>query len=192
MCDVSGSWRLSGDARRHNCRIRHKSRALVWTREADPSAWAALLAEASVEWRIRRCWPALTFRFHDLRHAFVTLTLFDGESLNVVQKARRECRVFSFVLCFTCKSRQKGEPTSGLEPLACSLRVIGRALQGVAQGCKSRTSKPLSLLCLALCCTVLRSRWCQNGVTEMFMSIARVGDSRMIAACTVVDSRTGG
>jgi hypothetical protein len=132
-----------------------------------------LLAEASVEWRIRRCWPALTFRFHDLRHAFVTLTLFDGESLNVVQKARRECRVFSFVLCFTCKSRQKGEPTSGLEPLACSLRVIGRALQGVAQGCKSRTSKPLSLLCLALCCTVLRSRWCHSGVRRRWITRRR-------------------
>jgi hypothetical protein len=46
----------------------------------------------------------------------------------------------------------------------CSLRVIHQALQGVAQMCKSRISKQLSLLRVALCCTVLRSRWCQSGV----------------------------
>jgi hypothetical protein len=45
-----------------------------------------------------------------------------------------------------------------------SLRVIGQWLQGVAGVCKYRISKPLSLLCIALCCTVLRSRWCQSGV----------------------------
>jgi hypothetical protein len=56
------------------------------------------------------------------------------------------------------------EPTSGLEPLTCSLRVMHQALQGFAQGCKSRISKPVSVLCLAPCCTVLRSRWCQSGV----------------------------
>ena len=33
------------------------------------------------------------------------------------------------------------EPTSGLEPLTCSLRVITQALQGCAGGCKSRISK---------------------------------------------------
>src|SRR5215211_8172884 len=57
-----------------------------------------------------------------------------------------------------------GEPTSGLEPLTCSLRVMHQALRGVAQGCKCRISKPLSFLRLALRCTVLRSRWCQSGV----------------------------
>jgi hypothetical protein len=56
------------------------------------------------------------------------------------------------------------EPTSGLEPLTCSLRVMHQALQGFAQGCKSRISKPVSVLCLAPCCTVLRSRWYQNGI----------------------------
>jgi hypothetical protein len=45
-----------------------------------------------------------------------------------------------------------------------SLRVIIQVLQGLAQGCKSRISKRVSLLCLAPCCTVLRSRWCQSGV----------------------------
>ena len=37
-------------------------------------------------------------------------------------------------------------------------------LPGVAGICKTRISKQLSLLCLAQCCTVLRSRWCQSGV----------------------------
>ena len=50
------------------------------------------------------------------------------------------------------------EPTSGLEPLSCSLRVITQALQGVAQGCKCRIDKPVSFLSFARCCTVLRSR----------------------------------
>jgi hypothetical protein len=48
--------------------------------------------------------------------------------------------------------------------LACSLRVIIQALQGFARGCKSPISKGVSFLPLALCCTVLRSRWCQSGV----------------------------
>src|SRR3712207_1532560 len=38
------------------------------------------------------------------------------------------------------------------------LRVIGQALQRFARVCKSRISKRFPLLCLALCCTVLRSQ----------------------------------
>jgi hypothetical protein len=45
-----------------------------------------------------------------------------------------------------------------------SLRVIKRVLQGFAQGCRSRISKPVSFLCDATCCTVLRSQWCQSDV----------------------------
>jgi hypothetical protein len=45
-----------------------------------------------------------------------------------------------------------------------SLRVITQALQGFAQACKSRISKRLSLLRVALCCTVLRSRWYQSRI----------------------------
>jgi hypothetical protein len=56
------------------------------------------------------------------------------------------------------------EPTSGLEPLTCSLRVIGQALQGFAEGCKTRIAKWFSFLWLAQCCTVLRSRWYQSGI----------------------------
>jgi hypothetical protein len=59
---------------------------------------------------------------------------------------------------------QNKEPTSGLEPLTCSLRVISHALQGFAEACKSPISRRFSLLWLAACCTVLRSRWCQSGV----------------------------
>jgi hypothetical protein len=61
----------------------------------------------------------------------------------------------------------KRRPTSGLEPLTCSLRVINRMLQEFARSCKSPISKPFSLLWLAQCCTVLRSRWCQSGVRSV-------------------------
>ena len=47
-------------------------------------------------------------------------------------------------LCITCKLALFGEPTSGLEPLSCSLRVIGQVLQGFARGCKSPISKGFS------------------------------------------------
>jgi integrase len=59
---------------------------------------------------------------------------------------------------------KNNEPTSGLEPLTCSLRVIIHALLEVARVCKSSISKRLSLLRFAPCCTVLRSRWYQNGI----------------------------
>jgi hypothetical protein len=67
-------------------------------------------------------------------------------------------------LCFTCKTPLFGEPTSGLEPLTCSLRVITQALQGCAGGCRTRIPRPDSLLRVAECCTVLRSRWYQIGI----------------------------
>src|SRR5918992_4547468 len=54
------------------------------------------------------------------------------------------------------------DPTSGLEPLSCSLRVIHQALQRFAEACKSRISRCLSLLRVAGCCTVLRSQWYQG------------------------------
>jgi hypothetical protein len=60
----------------------------------------------------------------------------------------------------------KKEPTSGLEnrlPLL-QLRVIIQVLQRFARACKCPISKLVSLLRFALCCTVLRSRWCQSGV----------------------------
>jgi hypothetical protein len=63
--------------------------------------------------------------------------------------------------------KKNKEPTSGLEPLTCSLRVIHQALQGVAQGCKCRISKPFTFLSFALCCTVLRSRWYRGGISPL-------------------------
>ena|SRR5215211_3516189 len=53
------------------------------------------------------------------------------------------------------------EPTSGLEPLSCSLRVIHQALQGYAGDCECRIPKGVSFLRVAACCTVLHSRWYQ-------------------------------
>jgi hypothetical protein len=40
------------------------------------------------------------------------------------------------------------------------------ALQELARACKSRISKQVSLLWLATCCTVLRSRWYQSGINS--------------------------
>jgi hypothetical protein len=61
-------------------------------------------------------------------------------------------------------SKANREPTSGLEPLTCSFRVCGHVLQGLAQECKSCISRLVSLLWVAECCTVLRSRWYQSGI----------------------------
>ena len=44
--------------------------------------------------------------------------------------------------------------------------MITQALQGVAQACKSRISKPVPFLRFALCCTVSRSRWYQSGINS--------------------------
>ena len=44
------------------------------------------------------------------------------------------------------------------------LRVITQVLRGCAGGCKCPISRPVSLLCLAVRCTVLRSRWYQSGI----------------------------
>ena len=67
---------------------------------------------------------------------------------------------------FFLQITRKTEPTSGLEPLTCSLQVISQVLQGFAQACKYRIPKLISFLCLALCCTVLRSRWYQSGINR--------------------------
>jgi hypothetical protein len=62
------------------------------------------------------------------------------------------------------------EPTSGLEVLSCSSRVLIHALRVCARVCRDRISKLVSLLRLAACCTVMRSRWCQSGVNCTFVS----------------------
>src|SRR5215208_1830375 len=50
------------------------------------------------------------------------------------------------------------------------LRVISHALLGFARACKSRITKPLSLLRVAACCTVLRSQWYQSGINIALVS----------------------
>src|ERR687890_1566546 len=74
---------------------------------------------------------------------------------------------YSFLQVLQVKKRAD-ERTRTAYP--CSLRVIPQALQGVAGDCKCRISKGLSLLGVALCCTVLRSRWCQSGVNFTLVS----------------------
>jgi hypothetical protein len=68
-------------------------------------------------------------------------------------------------LCFPCKLAQKESRRADSNRLPLlQLRVIGHVLQRFARACKSRISKRLSFLCLALRCTVLRSRWYQSGI----------------------------
>src|SRR5215213_2442802 len=76
-------------------------------------------------------------------------------------------------------------PTSGLEPPTCSLRVCGLGLLSVARACNSRIDKPVTFLWLPLCCTVMRSRWCQSGVnfTSHLLGqwVPRVGSTAFFA-----------
>ena len=93
---------------------------------------------------------------------------------------------------FSCKPTQNKEPTSGLEPLTCSLRVIIRVLPSVAGVCKIRIFKQFSLLRLAVCCTVSRSRWCQSSVnfagfrisSEQGLNNRRSGLAMQLRECT--------
>src|SRR5215208_4600250 len=76
----------------------------------------------------------------------------------------RLCRVVAFYgIC-----RKNEEPTSGLKPLSCSLRVIIHVLQGFAEGCKSPISRPVSFLCPALHRIALPvvSEWCQLSLSH--------------------------
>ena len=59
---------------------------------------------------------------------------------------------------FSCKSPHNREPTSGLEPLTCSLRVRQGMFLLLAEGCKIRIPKPISFPRLAHYCGALRPR----------------------------------
>ena len=61
----------------------------------------------------------------------------------------------NFYFCVFC--RKKREPTSGLEPLTCSLRVCGQWLPRVARGCKSPLSKRFLVPSIARYCSALRA-----------------------------------
>ena len=54
-----------------------------------------------------------------------------------------------------------------------SLQVISHALQGFARDCRIRILKQFSLLRLERCCTVLRSQWCQSGVSRPWITRRR-------------------
>jgi hypothetical protein len=91
-----------------------------------------------------------------------------------VDKSWRSIRDFSLpeYLAYLRRLERADERTRTAYP--CSLRVIGRALQGCAGGCKFRISKGVSLLRVAACCTVLRSRWCQSGVRSTWITCRRL------------------
>jgi hypothetical protein len=55
----------------------------------------------------------------------------------------------SRLFCLDVLVPEHREPTSGLEPLTCSLRVCGQWLLGVAGVCKSRIDKGFSVPCVA-------------------------------------------
>src|SRR5829696_8345521 len=81
------------------------------------------------------------------------------------QCPRHEHRGLLISMGFAGKTKSRRADSNRLPLL--QLRVIGQALQGFAQECKSRISKPLSFPWFALCCTVLRSRWYQSGVKRL-------------------------
>jgi hypothetical protein len=68
---------------------------------------------------------------------------------------------FSFLLVLQENQRADEQTRTAY---TCSLRVMHQALQGCAEACKCRISRRLSVLRVALCCTVLRSRWYQSGI----------------------------
>jgi hypothetical protein len=70
--------------------------------------------------------------------------------------------VFSGFLAHLSEFGRADERTRTADLL--QLRVIIQVLQRLAGVCKSRISKPISLLCSARCCAVLRSRWYQSGI----------------------------
>ena len=61
--------------------------------------------------------------------------------------------------------RKIREPTSGLEPLTPAPATSDTSsVAGVCRGLQMRIFRGVSFPCLAACCTVSRSRWCQSGV----------------------------
>ncbi len=69
---------------------------------------------------------------------------------------------------YECRCERADERTRTADLL--QLRVISQVLQGVARACKCRMFRGVSLPCLAMCCTVLRSRWYQSGINVTLLS----------------------
>src|SRR5919112_6059763 len=75
------------------------------------------------------------------------------------------------------------EPTRGLEPLACSLRWIGRVLQGRAESCESRILEgfPFSgLQCVAPYCVPGGVRVVSKSGSRSGPRALRVGDPEQL------------
>src|SRR5215207_10792222 len=79
--------------------------------------------------------------------------------------------LYSKYSAYLSESKRADERTRTADLI--SIPVINEVLQGFARVCKSRISKGVSFLCLALCCTVLRSRWCQSGVRRRWITRRR-------------------
>jgi hypothetical protein len=58
-------------------------------------------------------------------------------------------------------------------------------LQGVARACKTRIPRRLSLLRVAECCTVLRSRWYQSGIKGATVTVLQWVKWPAVAPSTV-------
>jgi hypothetical protein len=63
----------------------------------------------------------------------------------------------------SCRLEERADERTRIAFLL-QLRVISQALQECAGVCKCRIFRGVSFPCLAPCCTVLRSRWCQSDV----------------------------
>jgi hypothetical protein len=74
---------------------------------------------------------------------------------------KKICRIYVFPANRNKKKSRRAD--SNRLPLL-QLRVITQALQGCAGDCKYRIFRGVSFLCLAACCTVLRSQWYQIGI----------------------------
>jgi hypothetical protein len=90
-----------------------------------------------------------------------------------VSKPRPWCRDLFGLRSFSCKSAQKESRRADLRTAGLSsLRVIIHVLQRIWQPCISPIFTGFSLLRLAPCCTVLRSRWCQSRVKQHRFSVS--------------------
>ena len=67
-----------------------------------------------------------------------------------------------------------------------SLRVIIQALQGCAGHCNTRIDRLVSLLRLAGCCTVLRSRWYQVVSAEQVVKSSTFYETVAVSKCFVI------
>ena len=115
-------------------------------------------------------------RWHDLRQS-VTTTLTRQQLVSQFQPRLGDVEMppvdyqglhHSAYSPYLWAKKRVDERTRTADPP--SLRVIIQALQGCAGDCKCRIFRGVSFPCLALCCTVLRSRWYQSGINVSLLS----------------------